>query len=283
MTVKFIIYFNELSRSVASLFEDRSAPIKLNKDLAIVQNELSAIQAESLHNELLAKQEEKRKNELIAYIAHDIRTPLTSIMGYVSLLQNNKNLSVKRREQYTAIIHVQSQKLSSMLDDFFDIARFNLQEITIKAQSIDLYTLCLQIAEDLYPAASNKELEIVVDAPLNSLCECDPKQIARALSNIVRNAIVYASPKTIITIQVKTTDTEAIISVKNIGQTISPENIETIFERFFREDQARNAEQGGAGLGLTIAREIIRAHNGTIKASSQSSFTEFVISLPRRA
>lgn len=192
---KFIIYFNELSRSVASLFEDRSAPIKLNKDLAIVQNELSAIQAESLHNELLAKQEEKRKNELIAYIAHDIRTPLTSIMGYVSLLQNNKNLSVKRREQYTAIIHVQSQKLSSMLDDFFDIARFNLQEITIKAQSIDLYTLCLQIAEDLYPAASNKELEIVVDAPLNSLCECDPKQIARALSNIVRNAIVYASPK----------------------------------------------------------------------------------------
>jgi two-component system sensor histidine kinase VanS len=83
--------------------------------------------------------------------------------------------------------------------------------------------------------------------------------------------------------QVKTTDTEAIISVKNIGQTISPENIETIFERFFREDQARNAEQGGAGLGLTIAREIIRAHNGTIKASSQSSFTEFVISLPRRA
>lgn len=280
---KFIIYFNELSRSVASLFEDRSAPIKLNKDLAIVQNELSAIQAESLHNELLAKQEEKRKNELIAYIAHDIRTPLTSIMGYVSLLQNNKNLSVKRREQYTAIIHAQSQKLSSMLDDFFDIARFNLQEITIKAQSIDLYTLCLQIAEDLYPAASNKELEIVVDAPLNSLCECDPKQIARALSNIVRNAIVYASPKTIITIQVKTTDTEAIISVKNIGQTISPENIETIFERFFREDQARNAEQGGAGLGLTIAREIIRAHNGTIKASSQSSFTEFVISLPRRA
>ena len=280
---KFIIYFNELSRSVASLFEDRSAPIKLNKDLAIVQNELSAIQAESLHNELLTKQEEKRKNELIAYIAHDVRTPLTSIMGYVSLLQNNKNLSVKRREQYTAIIHVQSQKLSSMLDDFFDIARFNLQEITIKAQSIDLYTLCLQIAEDLYPAASNKELEIVVDAPLNSLCECDPKQIARALSNIVRNAIVYASPKTIITIQVKTTDTEAIISVKNIGQTISPENIETIFERFFREDQARNAEQGGAGLGLTIAREIIRAHNGTIKASSQSSFTEFVISLPRRA
>lgn len=276
---RFITYFNELSANVTALYEDRTSPIVLSKELAIMQNELSAIQEEALRNERIAQQAEKRKNELVAYIAHDLRTPLTSIMGYVSLLQN-EHLKSEKRKEYAAIIYKQSQKLNNMIDDFFEINCFNLQEIEIEPQQIDLSTLCMQVAEDLYPTASDKNLEIEVDTPVHLYCSCDPKQIARALTNIVRNAIAYATSHTDITIRADIENHYAKISVENFGQNISQENLENIFEKFFREDRARNAQQGGAGLGLAISREIVEAHKGHIDVESHDSRTIFTICLP---
>lgn len=276
---KFIYYFNELSANVTALYEDRTSPIILSKDLKIMQDELSAIQKESLQNEHLAQQAERRKNELITYIAHDLRTPLTSIMGYVSLLQND-SLKEEKRKEYVTIIYKQSQKLSNMIDDFFDINCFNLQKIKIKPQHIDLSTLCMQVSEDLYPSASDKQITIEVNAPIHLFCSCDPKQIARALTNIVRNAIAYAAFHTDITIEVCANKQYAEISVKNFGQTISIDNLENIFKKFFREDQARNSQCGGAGLGLAISREIIEAHKGKINVESHDFCTIFTMYLP---
>lgn len=277
---KFVDYFDELTASVALLFKDKSAPIALSTDLAITQNELTAIRDTAIRNEQAARHAKQRKNELIAYIAHDIRTPLTSIMGYISLLESGKDIEEEKRVRYIGVVHAQARKLNDMLDNFFDIARFNAQEITIAKQNVDIQTLCLQVADELYPPATNRNLTLEVSAPLTSSCECDPHQMARALSNIVRNAISYATPGTPITIEAMQDSDTTTILIKNRGITIAPDSLKYVFDKFFREDKARNADRGGAGLGLAIAQEIVEAHDGTISASSEDSLTRFTISFP---
>lgn len=305
---KFVGYFNELSGSVAALFKNKSAPIILSKELKVVQNELQSIQEESLKNEQTAKEAERRKSELIAYIAHDLRTPLTSILGYSNLLKNS-DTEESKRESYLKVINVQAQKMSMMLDDFFDITRLNMSDFKLDKQNLDLRTLCLQISDEFYPSALEKELSFEIDVPLNFKCYADPKYLTRALSNVIRNAITFATPGTTITIcgivqvekdqnsdepveriplaisstsknAVKNPNKQIILTVVNEGKEISAEALPHVFDTFYREDSARNASQGNAGLGLAITKNIIIAHGGSITARSEQSITEFIIKLP---
>lgn len=144
---KFVGYFSELSESIAALFRDKSSPIVLSEELKVVQTELRSIQKESLQNERDAIESEQRKNELVAYIAHDLRTPLTSILGYTSLLKG-RNFEAEKQGCFLEIIHSEAQKMNAMLDDFFDITRLNVRNFLLEKQAIDLRTLCLQITDD---------------------------------------------------------------------------------------------------------------------------------------
>ncbi len=306
---KFVGYFAELSASVASLFKDKNASIALSKELKVVQNELQSIQNESLKNEQAAQEAERRKNELIAYIAHDLRTPLTSILGYSTLL-DSKDVDERKRKNYFEIINAQAQKMSTMLDDFFDIARLNMSNFKLNKQNLDLRTLCLQISDDFYPSALEKELSFKIDIPLDLNCYADPKYLTRALSNIVRNAIAFATHRTDIimygsTIQIEennnlsesnnvivtATDNvsktlenklneQVILKITNSGKEISPEALPYVFDTFYREDPARNKNFGNAGLGLAITKNIITAHKGTIEVSSTNGSTTFTVILP---
>ena len=295
---KYIGYFNELSTSVASLFKNKKAPISLSKELHIVQSELRSIQEESLKNEKAAEEETKRKNELLAYIAHDLRTPLTSILGYSSLLCEETT-----RNDYPELIHSQALSMNAMLDDFFEIARLNMIDFKLDKRIIDVRTLFLQISDDFYPAALEKGLSFNIDVPLNLTFAADAEYLTRAIANIIRNAIFFAVPKTslgmIADIQPNQTIPECIegetrptdvnvnsggaqlnIRISNQGKTISPEALPHVFEAFYREDPSRNTGQGNAGLGLAISRSIVLAHGGSIDVRSERGVTEFTIALP---
>lgn len=274
-------YFDELSGAVAKIISDRTQPVELPPALSITQNELNSIRADALSDELAAKTAEERKDELVAYLAHDIRTPLTSILGYMSILDESPELPEKLRKKYIHTVIEKGERLEGLVNELFEITRYNLQRIPIEREHVDVRLFLDQIAEEFYPQGSVKNLSInvQVDAPDNAEFFVDPEKLARALGNIVRNAISYAEPETSVELKACRTDECWTISVTDNGREISSEHLETIFERFYREDGARSANSGGAGLGLAIAKEIVVAHNGTITAQSKDGVTVITMKL----
>lgn len=275
-------YFNELSLAVARLLEDKGSPISLSPDLRIVESELSRLQELSLANDRAAEAAEARKNELVAYLAHDIKTPLTSIIGYLQLLDEEPELSVDARSRYAGIALEKARRLDSMMEEFFEITRYNLKSMPIERRKVDLFILCSQAADEIRPSASARGIAVNVRTLGERDAFVDPDKLARVLSNVLRNAVSYADQRSTVSLELEGSEEEAVVRIGNHGREISPEHLDAIFEKFFREDGARTSERGGAGLGLAIAKEIVSAHGGRIFAESENGATVFTVVLPRK-
>lgn len=276
--------FDELSGAVAGLMADRTRPVELSSKLAIAQGELNRIRLEALADERAAAAAEQRKNELVAYLAHDIRTPLTSVIGYLSLLDESPDLPAEQRQRFTRTAFMKAERLESLIEEFFEITRYNLQAIPIERSTVDVQLFLEQIADEFFPRASEKNVSITVKAPEGQTIFVDGEKLARAVGNVMRNAVAYADAGTTVSVRAQREGRGAhaagwMITVTDHGREISPEHLESIFEKFYREDGARNAQSGGAGLGLAIAKEIIVAHEGTIEAESENGETTFTITL----
>ena len=210
------------------------------------------------------------------------------MLGYLELLSEPAHLPDDARREFAGIAHEKAERLDGLVEEFFEITRYNLQAIPIERQNIDLRMLCLQVAEEFYPQAKARSLTIEVDAPADVRLFADPDKLARALSNVVRNAVAYADLQTTVTIRASIEEQPgdeagaqvATIAVTDRGREISQAHLQSIFDKFFREDGARGSGKGGAGLGLAIAREIVTAHGGDIAATSERGVTTFTISVP---
>lgn len=271
---------DSLASAVTDLFADRFAPVDLPDELSTARTELVQIQNRALSDERAAKAAETRKNELVAYLAHDIRTPLTSIIGYLTILKETPDLPVADRAKLSGIALEQAERLDALISEFFEITRYNLQAIPIERERVGLAFLLGQIADELYPEASARNVTIEVSAPEGATAFLDPAKMARAVSNVLKNAVSFAEEGTAVRVSAETGDDAVTIRVADNGKEISPVHLEAIFEKFFREDGARSSKKGGAGLGLAIAKEIVEAHGGTIRAESALGQTVFTISLP---
>lgn len=294
-------YFDMLSESVVSVLSDRESTVELPAELEFAQNAINAVKLENAVNERAAKAAEQRKNELVAYLAHDIKTPLTSIMGYLSLLTESPDMPLEQRARYAGIAAQKAERLEGLIDEFFEISRYNLQQISVERSRVDVALFCSQVAEEFYPAAESRGIGIAVEAPIGGeQAFIDARKLARACGNVLKNAVAYADPETEIRFAASIVSAEEDvnaghrlqgagegagdrtlrISIENQGSEISPEHLQRIFERFYREDSARATNSGGAGLGLAIAREIVQAHGGTIEATSENGVTRFEIVIP---
>jgi len=260
-------YFDELSGAVGSLLADKDAPIELPADLSIARNELAVIRSQSLADERAAHAAEQRKNELVAYLAHDIRTPLTSVLGYLDLLRETTDLPRETLRKYADIAYSKAERLESLINEFFEITRYNLSAIPIERETVGVRLFCQQVAEAFFPEAAARNIRITVDAAGAGQFFIDPDKLARALGNVLRNAVAYADANSVIAIAARQDARTTTITVANRGREISDAHLETIFEKFYREDGARSSKKGGAGLGLAIAREIVVAHHGDIEAA----------------
>lgn len=250
------------------------------KEYAEVSTQIVEIKSTMQRHEQLLKEEAVRKNDLIVYLAHDLKTPLTSIIGYLSLLQEAPDMPAQQKAKYVNITLDKAQRLEKLINEFFDITRYNLQQIILEKENIDLYYMLVQMTDEFYPILNAHGNRITLQADENLTVYGDAEKLARVFNNILKNAIAYSYPDTEIKVLAECSGNEIHIEFQNKGKTIPEHKLESIFEKFFRLDEARSTNTGGAGLGLAIAKEIVTLHGGSITAYSENEQTSFQITLP---
>lgn len=274
-------YIGPLAESVDQVFSKEEKPVSLPGELAEVEAKLNAIQYASLRSEQAVKEAEQRKNDLVVYLAHDLKTPLTSVIGYLTLLEEAPDMPAEQRAKYTAVSLDKAYRLEQLINEFFEITRFNLQNIELEYGKIDLSLLLGQVADEFYPLLAEKNLAIETDIEEGLVLYGDADKLARVFDNLLRNAVNYSYEGTAIRLSAaREGDAILRVSVRNAGDPISEAQLGRIFEKFFRLDAARRTSSGGAGLGLAIAKQIVERHGGIITAASQPAYTEFTILLP---
>ena len=222
-----------------------------------------------------------RKNDLVVYLAHDIKTPLTSVIGYLSLLDEAPDMPSPQRARYIGITLEKAYRLEQLIDEFFDITRFNLQTIRLDREPVNLPHMLAQMADEFYPMLAPQGKAARVDCEDGLTVDADPDKLARVLNNILKNAAAYSDPNTVVSISARREGNSVHIAVENQGKTIPKQKLDSIFEKFYRLDTARSSHTGGAGLGLAIAKEIVEAHGGQISVRSEAGTTVFEIELPQ--
>ena len=263
-------YLEDLTGASRQLAVDKSQPIVLPKKLAATEDELNAVRLVALADEQRLQETEQKKNDLIMYLAHDLKTPLTSVIGYLNLLQDaGEALPPELREKYTAIALEKAERLDDLVAEFFDVTR---QMVSESAPLLEEggHTFDMQIEEHVQ-------------------ISCDADKIQRVFENLLRNALAYSYPDTPLCVSLETGAAspggqpdakEAVMRFLNQGPTIPAEKLEHLFEQFYRVDTARGTKTGGVGLGLAIAREIVELHGGTIEADSKDEMICFTVRLP---
>ena len=250
------------------------------KEYAEISTQMVEIKATMQRHEQKQKEEATRKNDLIAYLAHDLKTPLTSVIGYLSLLDEAPDMPMQQRAKYVHITLDKTHRLESLINEFFEITRYNLQQIEIEKEPIDLYYMLVQMTDEFYPLLQKHGNSTELNVDENTTIYGDAVKLARVFNNILKNAIAYSYPDSIIKIWTEQNDTAINIYFQNKGKTIPPHKLDSIFEKFFRLDEARTTNTGGAGLGLAIAKEIVTLHGGSISADSKNENITFCVSLP---
>lgn len=277
---RFTRYFHQISTSITMLADESDKEIQLPEELDFLEKKLNDVKNKLEKRARDAQEAEQRKNDLVVYLAHDIKTPLTSIIGYLSLLDEARDMPIEQKEKYVAITLEKSNRLEQLINEFFDITRFNLQSIVLEKDLIPLNYMLMQVADEFYPLLAPKGQKAVVKIDGEINIYADGHKLARVFNNILKNAIAYSDPNTTIEISAKSENNQTFISFTNTGKTIPPEKLNMIFEKFYRLDNARSTQTGGAGLGLAISNEIVQAHGGTITATSNNGKTVFTVMIP---
>ena len=287
-------YLDEIIDASGKLIASREEPVRLSDVLEDVEKQLNQFRLQGLQAEATAREAEQRKNDLIIYLAHDLKTPLTSIIGYLSLLRDEPQISPEFRARYTDIALDKALRLEELTNEFFDITRFNLTTLTLEPEQVNLSRMLEQITYEFLPVLSDKGLSWQLELQPEVQMNCDPDKLQRVFDNLIRNAVNYSYPDTVISLSMKTANVSRQpassqsspgtswieVQISNHGKTIPPEKLGRIFEQFFRLDSSRSSSTGGAGLGLAISKEIVELHGGRIQAESSDERITFTVWLP---
>ncbi|MUK88215.1 GHKL domain-containing protein [Ornithinibacillus sp. L9] len=241
---------------------------------------MNQVKQEAIRNARLAKEAEQRKNDLIVYLAHDLKTPLTSVIGYLTLLRDEKEISDKLREKYLAISFEKAERLEDLINEFFEITRFNLSQLSLDKSRVNLTRMLEQITYEFKPLLDSKNLQLFLQMETDIEFTCDVNKMERVFDNLIRNAINYSFENCSIKIGAVKKDDGVEVYFENQGNTISKEKQSRIFEQFYRLDVSRGTKTGGAGLGLAIAKEIVEQHQGSITVFSENEIIRFTVFLP---
>lgn len=247
---------------------------------ATVVARVGELKAREQRRERQVQDETNRKNDLVTYIAHDLKTPLASVVGYLSLLCETPDMPADQRSKCLGITLSKALQLENLIEEFFDIARYSLQTIELQRAPVDLDFMLVQLTDEFQPLFAQHGNTVEVDCEEGLTVVADAERLARVFNNILKNAVAYSHPDTPIGISVVKNERTVCIRFSSRGDTIPRQKLDLIFEKFYRVDEARSGNTGGAGLGLAIAKEIVDLHGGTIVANSDAGVTTFAVVLP---
>lgn len=277
---RMIHYLSSVEAAIDAIQREDDEQIVLVPELKPLEDKLMALRATLKRKEMETAISEQKKNDLVVYLAHDLKTPLTSIIAYLTMLDQRKNMPEEDREKYIHVTFEKASRLRELINEFFEITKFNLQDIVLEKKQLNLSFLLEQLADESYGVLRDKYLTCSVKTDDDLMVMGDPDKLARVFDNLLRNAIAYSYTDTEIEIEARARGTDIVITFKNQGHEIPEQNLKLIFEKFYRVDNARSSQTGGSGLGLSIAKRIVELHGGLIEASSDWEHTTFTVTLP---
>lgn len=277
----FTRYFDEMVEGVDQLAAESQEDIRMCPELGFMEEKLNEVKHRLKKRTEEAQAAEQRKNELVVYLAHDIKTPLTSVIGYLSLLEETPNLPGEQKEHYIRIALEKAYRLEGLINELFEITRYHVQDMPLHRENIDFCYMMVQIVDELYPQLTANGNRVEQQIPEDMVLVGDSEKLARVFNNILKNAITYGKAGSTIRVEAKEEGDRIQIFIENEGE-IPGDKLESIFEKFYRLDSARSTSTGGAGLGLAIARDIVTLHGGTVRANSGEGKTTFVVELPAK-
>jgi two-component system sensor histidine kinase VanS len=279
--IKWLLHYLEnVEKAIDSVRDDKEEPVRMAKELQPISDKLNSLKRTLKRKERARLESEQKKNDLVVYLAHDLKTPLTSVIAYLTMLDAQKDMPEEDRTKYTHISLEKAQRLGELINEFFEITRFNLQDIVLEKEKLDVSLMLEQLADESYGVLAEKYMTCRVNTDENLLVDGDPDKLARVFDNLLRNAVAYSFTDTEIDIQAHQEENMIVVTFRNEGHQIPEQKLKSIFEKFYRADNARSSKTGGAGLGLSIAKQIVELHGGTIEAASERQFTTFTVKLP---
>ena len=279
-------YIEQIAEGVEAISEgnlDTRIEIRGDDEFSEMAEHINRMAAELKELLLLERESEQSKTDLITNIAHDLKTPLTSIIGYLELLSGGKvRLSPEMQQKYLGIAYTKSRRLEQLISDLFSFTKLSYGKITMKLSYVDIVKLLSQLLEESYPSFAENGLKYELRSNVSSLeITADGNLLARLFENLIGNAIKYGADGKRVIVRVNAEEENDAVEVRviNYGYIIPEKDLPYIFNKFYRVDQARSTKTGGTGLGLAIAKDIAEMHGGSISVSSDLSGTVFSVRL----
>lgn len=223
---------------------------------------------------------EKTKADLITNVSHDLRTPLTSIMGYIGLIKEGRYENEKTMKEYLDIAFNKSQKLKALIEDLFEYTKLDNGGIKINKSEVNISEFIFQLTEELIPLFEENNLNIIKSSSEEKIfVELDPDKMLRVFENLLTNSIKYSFKPGNIVVAVYESDGYVTVAIRNKGNNIPKDRLDKLFDRFYRVEESRNAQTGGTGLGLAIAKNIVQLHDGQIWAECYNEDISFYVKL----
>lgn len=293
----FLVYFHMLTKRMADYLEqvsdgiDEIATGNFHKEIPVMGEDEFANIAEKLNVmtreiRILIESErnyEKEKDALITNVAHDLRTPLTSVIGYLDLVRKKNEWEDEERKRYISIAYDKAKRLEKLIEDLFEFTKVGAEKMQVHPAQIDFRRFMEQMVEEFYPSFEAADLECQFQMEMeDGMILADGDLLARGIANLFSNAVKYGRDGKVIKVKVKEEKEKQCVKLQiiNFGEIISPDDLNHIFDKFFRGESSRSTETGGSGLGLAIAKKVVLLHHGQISVSSDYKGTVFSVRLP---
>ncbi len=276
-------YVKEITKGIRQIADgDLGAKIAVrgNDELTYIATSLNDM-TEKIEQLMDREREaERTKNELITSVAHDLRTPLTSILGYMEYLSMDKKMDEATKEKYIHVVYLKARRLQKLIEDLFSFTKLNYGKIAMKMGKVDIVMLLNQLLEDFYPSFAEKNLDCEFSCAESAiLIDADGNLIARLFDNLINNAVKYGAEGKLIRVEAEKDHEQVVVRVINYGYIIPKEDLDKIFNKFYRVEQSRSENTGGTGLGLAIVKNVVDMHRGKISVKSDLDGTVFEVRL----